>query len=428
MNKWLVTLSFAAVSAVLPTHASAVELTLWAPNNFTPAHALPDVGELYQELYDQFQAENPDIELNYELLPGGENALQQVLTAVGTGNLPDVAVLDGFWIARLVQTGELQPLDDFWSEESRALFAPGAVNEVTFDGNVYASWFYTAWRGLYYRKSVAESLGYSEVPTDLDEFLEFAAKAREAGMDAVLLPSVEGEATALHLESMFWGLGGELVDETGKPIFFESENRDILAEVYGIYKTLVDEGYMRPDVATLDEGGIRPYFYSGETALVAQSSSSVVQMYTDMPDLEGDIAAVNYPLPDGAIATPVLVGWTYGMFADDPEKQAAAWKFIEFMIRPDNLGLINESSGQLPVVEDIWNRDFFTSDPLMRQFKGIFDSGGMKARPGVPIYPTLSAALSSQISSIIVGSKSIDQAIDDARDVVMAEYERQTNR
>ena len=38
------------------------------------------------------------------------------------------------------------------------------------------------------------------------------------------------------------------------------------------------------------------------------------------------LGAFNYPLPDGARAVPVLTGFTYGIFTDDPERQAAAWK------------------------------------------------------------------------------------------------------
>ena len=163
------------------------------------------------------------------------------------------------------------------------------------------------------------------------------------------------------------------------------------------------------------------------TGALAQSSSSVTQIFTDQPDMKGRLGAVNYPLPDGKIAVPVLVGWNYGIFAKDAERQKAAWKFIAFMTNKENLGLLNELQGQLPVRKSVWDaRPYFSTDPLMRQFKGIFDTGGMRPRPAVPIYPAISAALSQQMGLVLTGALTPAAAVDAARDAVMPEYERMT--
>jgi len=408
--------------------AHAVELTLWAPPSFTPTAGLPAVADAYADLYERFQAENPDITLKFEILPNGTEALQQILTAATAGNLPDVAVLDGFWIARLVQTGKLQPLDELWSAEARGAIYPQAVDAVTVDGEVYAAWFHNAWRGLFYRKSVMDELGYLEPPKNWDEFLAFGDKAKAAGKSAVMLPGSGTELTALHMLSMYWGLGGDLVDETGKPVFFDGENRAALEQVYALYRELTEKGLMPLDVATMDETATRPFFYSGETASVAQSSSAVTQMYSDVPDLKGDLGAYSYPLPGGAAASPILVGWTYGIFAEGAEHKAAAWKFVDFVLRPENLGQLNAAAGHLPIVQSIWEQPFYRDDPLMQQFKGIFDLGTMRARPNVPIYPTITNAWALQMADVLSGTITPAQAVDNARDQVMTEYDRMSSR
>ena len=63
-----------------------------------------------------------------------------------SNTLPDLALLDGFWISRLVETGTLQPLNDLWSADSRAHWLPASVDAVTLDGNIYAVPFHTSWR------------------------------------------------------------------------------------------------------------------------------------------------------------------------------------------------------------------------------------------------------------------------------------------
>lgn len=422
-----VSATLSASFVALATTAGAVELTIWAPPGFTPSAGLPAIADAYKDLYDRFQAENPDITLKFDILPGGTEALQQLLTAATAGNLPDVGVLDGFWIARLVQTGKLQPLNDMWTAEARAAFYPQAIDAVTVDDKIYAAWFHNAWRGVFYRPSELTTLGV-EPPKNWDEFLALGEKVKATGKSTVMLPGSGTELTALHMLSMYWGLGGDLVDETGKPVFFEGENRVALEQVYGLYREMVEKGLMPVDVSTMDEAAIRPFFYSGETAAVAQSSSSVTQIYSDMPDTKGDLGAFNYPLPGGAQASPILVGWTYGIFAEDAERKAAAWKFVDFVLKPENLGKLNAAAGHLPIIQSIWDQDFFKNDPLMQQFKGVFETGTMRARPNVPIYPTITNAWAVQMADVLSGTITPAQAVDNAREQVMTEYERMSSR
>jgi len=424
------TFMVAAAAMLLSTPGHALELTVWAPTAFTPSSGLAAGADAYKSVYEEFEEQNPDITLKYEVLAAGTEALQQLLTAASAGNLPDVGVVDGFWVPRLVEGELLQPLNDLWTEEDRADYFADVITPVSFDGEIYSLWFYNAWRGLYYDQNYLDGqMGGAEPPASWDDLLAFGAKAKEAGAYALMLPGSNSELTTLHMLSMFWGFGGDLVDEDGKPIFFEGDNRVAMEKVYEIYRTLVTEGLMPDSVGTMDESAIRPFFYTGETALVAQSSSSVKQIYADKPDTEGHIGAVNYPLPDGAIAVPVLVGWNYGLFASDPERREAGWKFIEFMTNQENLGMLNETQGHLPVRKSIWTeRPFFADNPLMRQFKGIFDTGGMRPRPAVPIYPALSGALSEQMSYVLTGQRTPAEAVDEARDTVMREYERMAGR
>lgn len=422
--KWILSM---ALAALLATPASALELTIWAHPDFTPSAGLPAVADAYTAAYAAFQKENPDITLKYEVMRGGTEALQQFLTAATGNNLPDLALLDGFWISRLEQTGQLQPLNELWSEDSRSHWLKQSVDAVTLDGNIYAVPFHTSWRGLFYPLDTMKTLGYEQPPQTWDEFMVFGEKAKAAGMSATMIPAVSGEVTALHMLSMFWGLGGEMVDETGKPIFFDGANRAALEKVYSLYHDLVTKGYM-PSDTTIDENGIRPYLYSHETATAAASSSRVTTMYTDAPWLKGNLGVFNYPLPDGGKAVPVLTGFTYGIFTADAERQAAAWKFIEFLTRPDVIGPLNANAGHLPVINEVWDQDFYKNDPLMQQFRTIVQDGGMRPRPSVPIYPVLTNAWSAQLAEVISGAITPAQAVDNARDEVMAEYDRLVTR
>jgi multiple sugar transport system substrate-binding protein len=427
LTKWV---TAAAVSGLLLAGpAGAVELKVWAKTELSPAAALGPVATAFTDLYDKFQKENPDITLKYEMLPGGTEALSSLLTAASAGNLPDVAILDSFWVARLVETGYLQPLDALWPEAERQGVLPAAIDSMTFDGKIYAVMFSNAWRGLFYRPSQMHALGIDTAPDDWDSFLAFAEKAKAAGMMPIMVPGADTEVTTLHLIPAFWGFGGDLVDDAGKPIFFEGKNREALEKVYGLYRDLVTRGFLSTDVATMDEKALRPFFYTGETAAIANSSSGLEQMYSDAPQLKGDIDAFPLPLPGGGKAAPMMGGQTWGIFAADDEHKQAAWKLVSFMTAPENLSQIDAAKGYLPVNDAVWAQPFYADDPLMQQFKAIFATASVvKTRPPVPIYPTTSSALSQQVADVLTGKLTPAAAVDSARDIVMAEYARQTAR
>ncbi|MBN9306621.1 MAG: hypothetical protein BGO82_13440 [Devosia sp. 67-54] len=425
--KWISAAALAG--ALLASPATAVDLTVWAQTDLSPSASLGPVAEAFTDLYARFQRENPDITLKYEILPGGTEALPNLLTAASVGNLPDVAILDSFWVARLAETGHLQPLNDLWPAAERADVLPAAIDTMTFDGKIYAAMFSNAWRGVFYRTDQAKSLGIDAPPASWDEFLAFADKAKAAGMKPIMIPGADTEVTTLHLISTFWGFGGDLVDATGKPIFFEGANRTALEKTYALYRDLVQRGLLGTEVSTMDEKALRPFFYTGEAAAIANTSSGLQQMYSDAPTLKGNIGVFALPLPDGGRAAPILGGQTWGIFADDDAHKQAAWKLVSFMLQPANLTAIDAAKGYLPVNQAVWAQPFYAGDPLMQQFKGIFDGAKIvKTRPPVPIYPTISSALSQQVAGILNGTLTPTVAVDQARDIVMAEYTRQSAR
>ncbi len=419
----------AATLVATVANAWALDLVVLVPAGYSPSSGFAPGAEIHKQMYEKFQAENPGITIQPEVLDSGPAGLQKLLTAASSNTLPDVAIVDGQWIPRLVQSEVLQPLDKLWPEADRADFHPAVIQAETVDGKPYGIMFQTGMRGLLYRPSVMKEAGLNEFPTSFDAFLKAAAALKEKGMTAELLPAKAAEEpSTMHMLSIFWGLGGKLVDDTGKPVFFEGDNAKQLASVYQWYHDMVAQGAMLPDVTTMDEAALRPFFYGGEVFAIGGSSSGVKQMWSDVPDLQNDLAVAPYPMPEGKQPVTILGGFAYALTARDPEKMEAGWKFIEFISRPENMGAINETLGQLPVRRSIWDTNqFFSTNTLMVDYKKMYD-GEMQTRPAVPIYTTISSAISSQLAGVISGSVSPDDAVLAARDAVMPEYERQKNR
>ena len=407
--------------------ASALELKILTPPDFSPTAALPAVADAYKAMDDQFLSGNPGITLSYDYQPAYGEALQFILSRINTGNIPDVVQMDGGWIPIVAKTNALQPLNDLWPEQARQDWFPDAIKATTVDGKILGAWYYNAYRGFFYRKNVLKELGADHPPQNWDEFFALGKAAKKSGRYLATLPSGSTVYTILHMMPAFFGLGGQLTDDTGLPVFFDGKNRAALETVYGMYRDLMKAEYMPPDVTTVDENALRPFFYSDETVTTSQSTSFVNQMIADVPDLKDNLGTFAFPLPGGVPAKPVLAGYAYAITAKDPERIAAAWKFVQHRINPEVLGKINAIQGQMPVVKSIWQQPFYKNNPLMVQLSQAF-ANGMQPPSAFPIYAVIAKSISEQMADVVSGKITPTQAVDRARDEVMTEYKRQQGR
>ena len=141
----------------------------------------------------------------------------------------------------------LQPLDAFFTKEEIDDLFPFIREGITGpDGHIYAWWWGTDLRVLYYNKDLVPT-----PPQTWDELQAAALEAAESGVDGVLFNGGRWEGTTFDWLANFWAQGGELVDDSGKPIFGEGENREKMLKALNYFKGLVDSGAAPKRVATI---------------------------------------------------------------------------------------------------------------------------------------------------------------------------------
>jgi len=412
-----------SISSTLAYSVDSIEF--WSTDGFSPVSGVTEVAKLYEEAWREFEKKT-GIKIKHDLIRGGTEGYQQILAAVAANNLPDVAILDGFWVPRIAVLGALQPLNGLWPEEDRKDFHPAVIEAVTIDDNIYALWFYNAYRGLFYRRDMIEEIGYNESPTEWNEFVEMCKKLTNEERYAVMFPGTPSETTTLHMLPIFMGYGGRLVDEDGKPILHEGENREALKKTYKHFYDLVNVHEVMPySIVTIDEGDLRRYFYADEVAMIGTTSSSLMQYKQERPDIYECMDVTSHPMLEGYTAIPTLVGWTYAIFTEEPEKKQAAWDFIAHMTRPELLGTLNKAHGHLPVRRSIYDTvDLFKEDPIFRRLRGITFEAEIRPRPPVPIYITASSLIALYLEPILSGELDIEEAIDIIGKEAIKEWER----
>ena len=281
---------------------------------------------------DKFEAENPGIKLNLEVVSW--NDVHQVVdTRIANNNAPDILNLDTF--SEFLPDNLLLPVTDYCSDELFDDFFPAFMQDFLVDGTYWAVPDLASARALYYNADILEEVGV-EVPTTWAE-LEDVSQQIIDFYDGEIYPwgvdmtTDEGQACFAYYA---WGNGGGFTDENGAWALNSDENVEAVEYVVG----LVNKGFTNPNPATQTRYDLQDMFAAGKLAMLIAPN----QVPTYIKDKGGDInfGTAGIPAAEGKTAASVGVKDVMMAFRDDEADQdarnAAIGKFMEFFYRPEN--------------------------------------------------------------------------------------------
>jgi sorbitol/mannitol transport system substrate-binding protein len=220
-----ITLLLGAASALgLAAAAGAQEITIATVNN----------GDMIrmQGLTDEFNAEYPDITLNWVVLE--ENVLRErVTTDIATqGGQYDVVTIGNYEVPIWAAQGWLEPLNDLPEEYDVDDLLPAIRAGLTVDGTLYAVPFYGESAMVMYRTDLFEQAGL-EMPEEPSwEFIGEAARAieeLEGDTSGICLRGKAGWGENMaFLTAMANSFGARWFDENWQPQFDQPEWKEAL--------------------------------------------------------------------------------------------------------------------------------------------------------------------------------------------------------
>ena len=327
-----------------------VTVTFWDEN------AGDERTEYYQQIIADFEAENPDIHIEYLGLSSSD-ALSKYQTAIAAGETPDVGGLVNTWASTVIGQGHCVALDDMFSAwEDSGNIGEGYIETCrTYnkDGKLYmmptSANFITLWTN----DAMFEAAGL-EAPKTWDEFFACADKLtdKEKNQYGYTIRGGSGSAPVL-IDFIYSYLGtNEVFDENGKTTI----NCDKAVEFLEKYIALYGKDTPESDI-TASYKEISANFDSGVSAMFTHNLGSYGSHVSAFEGTEGFTAK---PLPTADNGTYVNYGGSLTGFAmfDTCENQEAAWKWITYMCGRKANSYWNESIGQLPTntacYEDEW--------------------------------------------------------------------------
>ncbi len=296
---------------------------------------------------DKFEAENPGIKLNLEVVSWNDVATV-VDTRIAAGQAPDILNIDTF--SDYAADGLLEPVSQWCPEELYNDFFPSFIDQSVMDGTVWAVPDLASARALFYNVDMFEEVGI-EVPTTWAE-LEDACQQILDFYDGQVYPwgidmtTDEGQAAFAYY---VWGNGGGFVDADGNWAVNSAENVEAIEFAIG----LVNKGFTNPSPATQTRYDLQDMFAAGKLAMVIAPN----QLPTYVADKGGSInlATANIPANEGKTSSSAGVMDRVMAFKDESapdqaKRDEAIGKFAQFFYDPENYVDWVSMEGFLPAV------------------------------------------------------------------------------
>ena len=390
-----------------------------------------DQGSSYAEVYRKFES----------------------AASANTDQLPDVVLLENTQLQVLADGGLILPAEACMKAAGYEItdIEPAVRSAYSVGGVLYPGYANVSWQVLYYNKAnrVEAGLDPAAPPQTLEEIYEQAKKLKAAGVSEKPLAF---KISATVFENWLSGDGIDVVNNNNghdgqatEATFDTPEAHDTLA----LLKRMNDEGLVNVFAST--EGGVDQYL-----ALATQQSSMLIETSLAAANiaeaLGGNLTAADVgsdfdaslvdrtQLVPGTGMFPGLQtagqvhpgGAVFTMKSPPPEEQAGSWRFLEFMLQPENAKEWHIRGSYLPIVKSVADEpdvQAFWKDqvagvllkPAVDQLAGADPD---QAGPLIGPYTDFTDDLENAIEGVLLSGADVEEALASAQDEVTQSLER----
>lgn len=331
------------------THPDQTRIEFWG---------LGREGEVVAELVPQFEKET-GIHVDVQQIPWTA-AHEKLLTAHVGKSLPDVAQIGNTWIPELSTLHAIEPLNARIDAKAQADYFQGIWNTNVVGNTVYGIPWYVDTRVLFYRTDMIPN-----PPRTWSEWIAVMERVKRERNDPhfypLLMPTNEWpQPVVLAMQQ-----GATFVDDQGHAKFDEPA----FIRAFSFYLDIYKRG-LAPVMSNSQIANLYQQFGDGDFAMFISGPWDVGNLRTRLkPEQQKTWSVTPLPAPDGTPWPGVsMSGGSSLVLSRTSKKKDAAWKFIEFLSRPDIQVRFSQLSGDLPARRSAWNTPELMNDREMQAF------------------------------------------------------------
>ena len=403
-----------------------VAITFW--HNFTASNI-----DTLQRLVDRYNLSQDEVRVSLVYQGNYDDLLNKLLASFGTGNLPTMTVAGEIATRLMVDSGETVPVQRFVDDEDYDLrdFVPRAIEYYTVEGDLQCIPLNVSVNLLYYNKIAFREAGLDpeQPPRTLDEVRAAAEKlvtrdsagnAARAGIALEIAPWYVENLLVMHGDLYADNANGREAPAT-KVLFDDEPMRDL----FRWWQDMIADG-LAINVGRNPTGADHFVAVAAGQAEMTIGSSAALRSIIDVLEA-GEVEGVELGvglmpgLPD-SIAGPPPGDGCFWILSSRPEaEQEAAWKFLTWLMEPDQQAEWFAGSGYLAIRKSAY--DLPAAQEAMEKYPGFrVAADGLAYGPTEPetlgpvigAFPQVREALAKAAEQMILASKDPDQALADA--------------
>lgn len=399
-------------------------------------------------LVPKFEADHPDINLEFVSLPENE-ARAKITASVATGGGEfDAVMISNFETPQWAPNGwlyNLQPYIDKTEGYDDSDFIPAIRDSLSYQGDMYSVPFYGESSFLVYRKDLFDKAGLTmpDNPT-WPQVREFASKLDDpaSGMSGICLRGLPGWGENLApLNTVVNTFGGRWFDQDWNAQLSSAPFK----EAVNFYINLIQD-YGESGAAASGFSECVTRYSQGQAAMWYDATSMVSTIESKA---SSTVVGKNAYAPAPVVKTDAS-GWLYTWSLGIPNTAShpdAAWEFLSWVTSKDYIQLVGHEYGWERVPPG--SRQSTYEIPEYRKIAAAYakptldaldsvDSDHSTVDPvpytgvqfvGIPEFQDLGTRVSQQISAAIAGQESVDEALKQSQlyaDVVGQSYQEGT--
>lgn len=403
---------------VVPIISSAKEtVSMWA---FPLTE--DDLEILFKPIVEPFEAQNPDIDVNIEIIPW-QNRVERMVTAIAAGKAPDVAYLNTDNFVAFVAKDALLPVEKYMSDETLADLKIGAKQGFTWKGHLYAFPILMVYMTEVYNKEMFKKAGLTP-PTTWDEYEDCATKltidkngnhSAQVGFDRGnvmqwgVADGAMGTITTCFSDVWLFQAGGDYFDENGKCIFNSPEGIEAATMIVKMFDNWID-----PAAKGMEPEEARGLIIKEKAAMMANWQPHFYKMALEqnpnLPIAVGPTMKHRKKVGTGSVAA-------YGIFSSSKHPDLAA-KWLNWLTNTQNMAHFCSTSwfspprlSANPIVQENLRSEFPSFAEIVEQDKY------MKVVPHEQLQ-TIWELSAAEFQSCILHKKTPKQAMDDLTQAV----------
>lgn len=354
----------------------------------------PTFTDFIQGLIDKYEAENPNIKINWQDLPW-DGIQDKFLTQTAGGNPPDVVNIWSQFALTYGSKGALLDLEANATEAQKAIYLDSAYNSARLGDKVYAFPWYATPNICVYNTELLAKGGITEIPQTYEELFDAAIDFYNKTGAYLFTPS-----TMFH---MFYSYGITMLDETNTTATFNTP--ETLALVTRL-KELGDAGAINTDGGAWDNwDGDRQLYANGKLAMVLGGPQTVTRLRDEASaDILNVTDVAEMVLGPANVSGEAIMNLVVSSASKHPEEAIA---FANFITNDENQLAFCHEVSIFPTTKVAAADPFFQSDKVTLEGKANY-------------FASLSAVNATDMTLGIEKDDDVKRAIDNMADMLFA--------